>query len=563
MILSTSLVLAVSPIQRNEAAPSTTGISPFVVGTESITFSCSGGTIALSGSRVCSNQVVTVAVCGVGTCNFAMLGTPNSGRIVTGWTATSPACLGSGKCSQSSTSNPVNLWIYCTSTCTGGVTLKTTQAPADYVTLSCVHGSISINGSKQCADQSSAPFTACGSSPIVCSYSITATVDSGNAFANWAASGDSCLGTSPTCATLSGSETSGFWATGGGSVQSGTLTLSTDAPPSCTPSTNEFVVHIYNQLSVGPVGYVFASPEVLTPSGTYLSNLADGAVVCMSPGDSTIITAEMTDSSYGFYQWSTTAGSVASVTSSPTTFTADGSGGALDMVSTWTDGPWAGYVQSAAANQASGQFTVPSLAGTVSCSGYNCPTWYLGIWVGIGGTTGTSNLWQAGIDMDVNWVSTGTAGEYVTTYFAWWEAVGTNCPQGVAGGCPVVPAPSGYAVKAGDIITITVGSSGGVSTLTMNDNHWSSAWLVSEPFTADPSTADWALEGSGSCPSPTGCTVGFFSYGTAFSQLGLNGVNLALVAGSYCRLWNANIASSVSGLSGGSDGTFSVSSAKG
>ncbi len=101
--------------------------------------------------------------------------------------------------------------------------------PGDYVTFACSHGAISLSGTSVCHDGIVTNYPLCYTG--TCQETVRATMDSGYSFINWAASGNSCLGISPSCGTSSTSNPSNYYGTGGSGHYTGTLTLNGQQVP--------------------------------------------------------------------------------------------------------------------------------------------------------------------------------------------------------------------------------------------------------------------------------------------------------------------------------------------
>lgn len=105
----------------------------------------------------------------------------------------------------------------------------------DFVAFTCSHGAVKLSGTLVCHDQSDVQVGVCGS-PSYCTYTLSATMDTGYTFSDWTSSGNSCLGTYPTCGTSSYTNPTPYWGPGGG-MYTGQLTLNgqVQPPPTCNP----------------------------------------------------------------------------------------------------------------------------------------------------------------------------------------------------------------------------------------------------------------------------------------------------------------------------------------
>ncbi len=100
--------------------------------------------------------------------------------------------------------------------------------PGDYITMSCTHGSLYLNGTLECHDVQQKTMVLCsGPTGTVCGYSLSGAPDQGYESVSWSASGQSCLGPYPSCQTSANLNPVNYQTFGSGTgIYSGTLTLS-------------------------------------------------------------------------------------------------------------------------------------------------------------------------------------------------------------------------------------------------------------------------------------------------------------------------------------------------
>lgn len=223
-----------------------------------------------------------------------------------------------------------------------------------------------------------------------------------------------------------------------------------------------------------PAGYVSACPT----SGASCTTASNGQTMSLAQGGSYNIQA-MALEPLTTILWTSSAGSISSNISNPTTFTPSQSG-VLDLIVTGESNNWAGYVSSPSSNGAvppspTGSITSVSadiiLPPAVGGAG--------GIWVGIGGLSST-NLWQAGFA----YLQAG--GSPV----AFYEAVGTGAPDE-----PYYQ--WNYTYYASDRVEVTVtSSSSGTDTFSVIDVTHGIRWNGDYPHSWTPTltAGDWVVE---------------------------------------------------------------------
>lgn len=240
---------------------------------------------------------------------------------------------------------------------------------------------------------------------------------------------------------------------------------------------------------------VFAgNAEIQIDSSTY----SNGQSVTLDASTTYEIQAVSIASGYKFFQWETSSGSIDNYEGAQTYLNTGTSSGSLVLVLTGTTNNWAGFVQSGTANGVTVEFCVPSASYV---SGGTNPNVF-GIWVGIGGTTSVSNLWQAGVAVNVS----SSGAETVTP---WYEAL----PAG-----PVYN--SGMHFNAGNLIQVWTNYSSGVSTFEIKDYTSGQSWGGSFSYTPLTSTAEWMVEDPGTVNHPTEPNYGDVTWTLATSNDG-------------------------------------------
>ncbi len=333
--------------------------------------------------------------------------------------------------------------------------------PGFYLTLDCSHGTISLNSSNDCHDQT-ATDDACDSS--TCAFALSASEDFGYTFGSWSSTGVTVA--CSTCATT----TLTVHVPNPGDRYTGTLTLNTVGHfVSVTVAT--FVNWSSNDWVPGHVEACYSS---------LCSNASNGQSLSLVKGYAYTITAHL-QSSFLVEDWLTDAGTLSSNSTNPTQLTATGAGTLSLIARSELPENWAGYAYSPSTSGG----TVTSVVGEIVIPARAEVSF--GVWVGIGGMTGT-NLWQAGILYN----SSGSQ-----TPVAWWENCSTtNCS---GGRLHYIPS-STFKVSPGDRIEVTLTSSNGYCTASLQDlsklGHpkWSSGNIAFVPYDQ---SADWIMEPSG------------------------------------------------------------------
>lgn len=298
--------------------------------------------------------------------------------------------------------------------------------PGFYLTFTCTHGGIFLNGSSYCQHQQTTQDI-CDSSS--CEFQLDGYPDFGYSFVSWETS-DVTVGCS-TCAQT----TLTVHVPNPGQRYSGTLTLNA-VSDFVTVTVDTFV----NWSDNGWVpGHVQACMYLVG-----CMNASNGQDLTLLPPYQYTITADLSPLFY-VEEWLTTAGSLTSSTSNPTLFTPNGSGTLyLIALDEHTQGGWVGYIYSISGltgevTSISGTFILP----TATEMGF-------GIWMGIGGMTGT-DLWQAGVQVNKS-----------GTVAPWYEAY-------VPGGNQTVEYGHSFPIALGDKVEVTVTSDGGICTFAIQD----------------------------------------------------------------------------------------------
>ncbi len=208
--------------------------------------------------------------------------------------------------------------------------------------------------------------------------------------------------------------------------------------------------------------------------------------------------------SYAFHSWASDAGYFLDPTSTATTFTPDTSGThGIAMVLTQGKDNWGAYVATPppgiSIHKAAGSFQIPGKFTYVSSSqGVNA----FGMWVGLGGSTSSLAFWQAGV--------------YVQVFPSQPMSIVPFFFEAPATGAPILHTFSGYTIKLGDRIDVSIVNSDAslYPAVTMTDGL--SGWSFttdcnpslypgcSNSFTGDGSTAEWGADAQEVCTS-AGC----------------------------------------------------------
>lgn len=270
--------------------------------------------------------------------------------------------------------------------------------PGTYVLLSCLHGTISLNGGQYC-DDGSWEGDLCDSSS--CSFALKGTVDSGYTFYGWVVTGEasvacgSCLSTTLTVYTPNT-----------GDHYTATVELDTTPPPP-PPTVKISVVTFVNGTSGWNAGEVQACLE-----GS-CSTAGNGGTLTLDQDVEYNISAVDTPTHVQFEEWAASVGVLSNNSTNPTEYWSSSSG-TLAMIASFAPVSWVGYADSSCApscRAVSAEFQVPPSGGTSGVA----------MWVGIGGmhTTGAAytNLWQAGVQFNAS-------GTNYTSIHPFWEACG-------------------------------------------------------------------------------------------------------------------------------------------
>ncbi|MHB1955697.1 MAG: hypothetical protein ACYCOU_18325 [Sulfobacillus sp.] len=375
-----------------------------------------------------------------------------------------------------------------------------TLAPEDYVGLSCTGGEIKLNGTVVCDNQGQQPpVPLCGSS--FCNYTLTG-IDlnpQATVFTGWNVGGTAqvacgdCLTTNLELVVPNPQVTS-----------SGVVTLSLQSQTQPRPQVS-VTVHAF-------VDYVTGTAQAKV-------SICNSANACLTYSNGQVASLTV-DASYNFtavtnlspFQWTSTAGNISNGGLGSTSIYISSAGTVALIVI--LDSNWAGFIytpptSNLGVTSVSVQFRVPSIESP-SYEG-------LGIWVGIGGTSlaagSQSNLWQAGIY--VNGTSTGA---WIDAFWEEFNGTGTHFLQQNLTSMHISP---------GDLVNITVTSSNGISTATIDDLTPQKSMTTTQHYQATTTTGEWIeephglvsggtiqrltftfLEIDGGSPSLVGCYLG-------------------------------------------------------
>jgi hypothetical protein len=168
---------------------------------------------------------------------------------------------------------------------------------------------------------------------------------------------------------------------------------------------------------------------------------------------------------------------------------------------------WSGYsVVGGPFTVAAGTFTVPSLSASPT-------TATTSEWVGVDGGPGQrSSLIQAGVTESYD-----ASTQLVTTY-AWWEILPSSETR-IA--LPVAP---------GDQMTVTVGQvSPTVWGIWLTDDTTGQTFSTEQPWSTVGGSVDWIVEAPTSASSGTLDTLGQYTPGVTFSNLGMTGASASTI----------------------------------
>ncbi len=370
----------------------------------------------------------------------------------------------------------------------GGNTSGPLVVPGTYLTFHCTHGTISLGGTKYCSHAATAgPINLCDSS--WCDFSTTGTVDSGYTFYGWVVSAyasvqcGSCLGTTLTLTTPNP-----------GNQYFASLTLDT------TPVTLNFAMFENWSTHWTPALWI----EVCL--GTSCTTAGNGGTMTLGQAETYTLSAiDLVPPMY-LFRWTTNAGTLSSATTSPTTFTV-ASSGIVSLYASTNATSWAGYIYSPTVStgrvtSVSADFYVPS----------HVKSYDNGVWVGIGGLTSRSNLFQAVVQVN----STSSGGGLV----ALMEEVGVATCTPAQGGC-VQYSPASFLISVGDKLIVTVTNNSGSCTASFEDITQSETWANTTIWSPNAQTGEWIDEPLGVFRAPQ----------VNFTQMVLNALPLSLVAG--------------------------------
>jgi hypothetical protein len=202
-------------------------------------------------------------------------------------------------------------------------------------------------------------------------------------------------------------------------------------------------------------------------------------------------------------KWGTTAGTLGSPTSSPTTLTVTGPGGRLEALTQFSGPLWGGYMNATnfeTTSSVTGIFDVPSTSYNTSANtdGY---AQHIAFWVGFGGwvdaTIGTTvgeYFWQAGIDIAYDSSGAGP------TYTPWYLY---NSPSCLPSSCPEVNGPSGFTISIGDTIEVTVTACGPMTVPNPCLSSWQDTWSIVDETQTETWSGTLSISGNQNLPVDT------------------------------------------------------------
>jgi hypothetical protein len=228
------------------------------------------------------------------------------------------------------------------------------------------------------------------------------------------------------------------------------------------------------------------------------STYSNGQSVTLDASTTYEIQAVSIASGYKFFQWETNSGSITNYERTPTYLNTGTNAGTLVLVLNGTSSNWAGFVQSGSINSVTGEFYVPSASFVSGGTNPNS----IGIWVGIGGFSQNSAIWQAGVAVNVS--SSG-----VETVTPWYEMP------------PAIPIyNNNMHLNPGNLVQVWTNYSNGVSTFEIKDYTTGQFWGKSVSFTPATNTAEWIVEDPGSVSHPTVPNYGDVTWSLASSNSG-------------------------------------------
>lgn len=340
----------------------------------------------------------------------------------------------------------------------------------DTITFECPHGTIALNGTSVCHDQSTSSQNL---GTGYHSYTMLASADSGHAFNEWNRTGDACLGVDPACWSNSTYNPASLWESCS-TTCSGVVVLSSPAIKS-----QALTARIFEGWGTVKIG------------GTLLSN---GQSIAEQGGSVVAVSGSPSKSSYPFWRWVSDDGQFANLLSNATNLTVrnapSGVGNVSLLLNNTTWGYWDGLVASGSGfSEVSGTFSIPSTAE--ECSGSTCEN-TTSIWVGIGGVNG--NLWQAGVCLYSCYNSSpwrGSAGRAYAFYqeYPQWNGARYNTVA-LTNGSTLTVSVTFYPGNGTSTFKIVCDTGGGTGC------GWSTSTWSGSPvtYTPDRTTAEWIAE---------------------------------------------------------------------
>lgn len=367
-----------------------------------------------------------------------------------------------------------------------------------YVYFTCPDGSISLSGvGTVCHDVSGSTLGYTCKSSSGCSIGMSGSDDSSYFFYGWDDSTYSTISGQGQSVTLDVTTTY--------NVNMGFITYINGPMLTMTASTfvNWSTPWSYGMVQVCP-NNPFGVCHSRSTSGAYGDQLYEpqGFTYTITPQNASYggVGAGLPEN-WVVHQWNSTMGDATGLSYDHATMYFQDSGTISMYAQTAPTLHWAGFVYSPSSPfttvyRVSGKFYVPN----ASAGGPQA------VWSGIGGQSNSSNLWQAGVNVN----STGIVA-------AWWEAVastGSTLRWGT------------IAVSSTNLVTIVVSSGGGHSTFWINDTTNGNRWTNSgsaQSFTPDATSGEWIDE-----PQVDIRHVALFMY---CSEMSVNGATASLQSG--------------------------------
>lgn len=466
-----------------------------------VTFTCYNGTITLDGSQDCTNQSVMLDLCYSGTCSVNLVGAGIGGLQFMSWSQggydQSLTCTNQN-CSQATLTvvepKGVNEAGHVYENVMGYV-----------VTFTCTGGTVTHNGTPSCQNQVRS-VDLCNSG--TCQYSVVGSGIGVNSFRQWTSAGyDQSLQCN------------------NGNCSQATLTVT--LPSGTYTARGSLVLTVGHQVSVTISTFVDwatgSSPGDIQICMTTCANYTNGQIATLWTNSTYTLSGANLGTGESVSQWTTNAGSLGNNGEQESVLVT--SAGTLDMLIREGGASASGYIYSPATSGTQ----VTNVSADFNLAYYNYTgkplSWNMATWVGIGGYTNKSTLWQAGVTY-FYWQSNESS-----KYVAFFEGVPKN------GGPHLGPYYDwGMNMRAGDEISVTVTSNISRSTFYILDRSIGKSWSNnSVVFGASLVSAAWSAEPSG-LPSPS--NLGPTSI--TFANMVIDGAQ-ATILGGYLVPWMTNL----------------------